>query len=211
VPTLPDPDDLAREVGQLELLEQYPPVELERLAVPAEELMQRLEHLLALLPRCELLDRHDQRRLVNDPDMAVDRFRELGERCQAVLGAGLREVLLGLLDHLLFELRREFLDHPFDVQVGVPDLEVLHSRELRHRGAIAPHGVEHDPVLVFGAIAIVAGGDQHAHSKALDVPLPRTGERLVEIVDVEHQPPLGRREHAEVRQVRVPAALHREP
>ena len=173
--------------------------------------MQRLEHLVALLAGCELLDRHDQRRLVNDPDVAVDRLRQLGERGHAVLGAGLREGRLGSLDDLLLELRGEFLDHPFDVQVGVPDVEVLHSGELGHRGAVAPDGVEHDPVLVFGAIAVVAGGDQHAHSKALDVPLPRTGQRLVEIVDVEHQPPLGRREHAEVRQVRVSAALHRQP
>ena len=37
------------------------------------------------------------------------------------------------------------------------------------------------------------------------------GERLVEVVDVEHEPALGRGEHAEVRQVRVAAALHRKP
>ena len=58
--------------------------------------------------------------------------------------------------------------------------------------------------------AVVARGDQHAHGQALDVPLPRPGQRLVEVVDVEHQPPLGRGEHAEVRQVRVAAALHRQ-
>ena len=60
----------------------------------------------------------------------------------------------------------------------------------------------------LSAKAVVARGDQHAHGQALDVPLPRARERLVEVVEVEHQPPLGRGEHAEVRQVRVPAALH---
>ena len=56
--------------------------------------------------------------------------------------------------------------------------------------------------------AVVARGDQDARGEPLDVPLPRAGQRLVEVVDVEHQAPLGRGEHAEVGQVRVPAALH---
>jgi hypothetical protein len=42
----------------------------------------------------------------------------------------------------------------------------------------------------------------------LDVPLERGGQRLVEVVDVEDQPPVRRGEHAEVQQVRVAAALH---
>ena len=88
---------------------------------------------------------------------------------------------------------------------------LLHPRELRHRGAVPADRVEHDPVLLLGAKAVVARRDQHAHGQALDVPLPRPGERLIEIVDVEHQPPLGRGEHPEVRQVRIPAALHGQP
>ena len=69
-------------------------------------------------------------------------------------------------------------------------------------------GVEHCPVLVLDRVAVVLGGDQHARRQALDVPLPGTRQRLVEVVEVEHQPPLGRGEHAEVRQVRVAATLH---
>ena len=38
----------------------------------------------------------------------------------------------------------------------------------------------------------VARGDQHADGEALDIPLPRAGQRLVEVVDVEDEPPLGR-------------------
>ncbi len=85
--------------------------------------------------------------------------------------------------------------------------EVGHPGELAHRDAVLVDRVEHDPVLVLGAVAVVARGDQHARREALDVPLPRARERLVEVVDVEHEPALGRREHAEVRQVRVAAAL----
>ena len=44
-------------------------------------------------------------------------------------------------------------------------------------------------------------------SEALDVPLERPGQRLVEVADVEHERALGRREDAEVGQVRVAAQL----
>jgi len=55
---------------------------------------------------------------------------------------------------------------------------------------------------------VVAGGDGEARRQPLDVPFERRRERLVEVVHVEHQPPVGRREHAEVQQVRVTARLH---
>ena len=73
-----------------------------------------------------------------------------------------------------------------------------------------PESVEHDLVLVLGGEAAVARGDQHARSQALDIPLPRARQRLVEVVEVEHHPPFGGGKDAEVRQVRVPAALHRQ-
>ena len=117
-----------------------------------------------------------------------------------------REAQDGLLR---LELRSEFLQQALDFQAGIPHVEVLHPRELRHRHPIATDRVEHDPLLIFNAKAIVTGGDQHAHRQTLDIPLPGTRKRLVEIIYVEHKPPLGRREHAEVRQVRVPTALHR--
>ena len=62
-----------------------------------------------------------------------------------------------------------------------------------------------------GANAAVATEDLEARGETLHVPLPRAGERLVEVVDVEHQLPLGRAEHAEVRQVRVAAELDVDP
>ena len=48
-----------------------------------------------------------------------------------------------------------------------------------------------------------------ARGEALDVPLPGTGQRLVEVIDVEHQLPFRRTEQSEVRQVGVAAQLHR--
>ena len=61
----------------------------------------------------------------------------------------------------------------------------------------------------FG-VPVVPPRDREARGQALDVVLERPGERLVEVVHVEQQRPLRRSEHPEVRQVRVPAELHRE-
>ena len=62
----------------------------------------------------------------------------------------------------------------------------------------------------FGVEPAVPPGDREAGHQPLDVPLERAGQRLVEVVEAEHQPPVRGREAAEVRQVRVPAQLHRQ-
>jgi hypothetical protein len=48
-------------------------------------------------------------------------------------------------------------------------------------------------------------GDLEAGDQALDVPLPRARQRLVEVVEVEDQVAVGRGEAAEVREVRIAA------
>ena len=53
-------------------------------------------------------------------------------------------------------------------------------------------------------------GDLEARGQPLHVPLEGPRVRLVEVVDVEDQPPLGAAEHAEVGQVGVAAELHRQ-
>jgi len=107
---------------------------------------------------------------------------------------------LGSLDDRGLELRSVVSDRALDIQVGVPHVEVVHGGELSHRGTVSADRVAHDPVLFLGAKAVVARGDQHAHGQPLDVPLPRAGERLIEIVCVEHESSLGRGEHTEVGQ-----------
>ncbi len=80
----PHPDDLAREVGQVELLEQHAPVVHERFAVGAQEFAQPVEHLIALAALQEVVDRHDQRRFGDDPRLAIHDTRQFGERRHAV-------------------------------------------------------------------------------------------------------------------------------
>jgi hypothetical protein len=76
VPTLPTPHDLAREVVQLELLEQRATVELERVAIFADQATQLVEGIVGPVSG-ELHERDDQRRLVDDLNPSIDRMGEL--------------------------------------------------------------------------------------------------------------------------------------
>ncbi len=62
--------------------------------------------------------------------------------------------------------------------------------------------------LFRGAVTVVAGRDDETRRQALDIPVERSGKRLVEVVEIEDQTPVGRCERAEVRQVGISAALH---
>ena len=57
----------------------------------------------------------------------------------------------------------------------------------------------------------IARDDVQAAREPLDVPFPRAGNRLVEVVDVEHEAAFGRRELPEVGDVRVTTGLHPQP
>ena len=168
--------------------------------------MQHRENVLALARR-ERVDRHDQRRLVDDPALAVDLVGQLLERRHAVAGARLGKRLLRALDLPGRQLGRPLGQQRLDLEPCVPDGEIVLRREVAHRRAVLGDVSEHDPLLIADAEAVVAGGDQHADREPLDVPLPRPGMGLVEVIDVEDEPAFRRREHAEVRQVSVAAAL----
>ena len=60
-------------------------------------------------------------------------------------------------------------------------------------------------------VAVVPARDLQARREAFDVPLPRPGQGLVEVVDVEHQPAFRGGEQAEVRQMGIPADLGDQP
>jgi hypothetical protein len=59
--------------------------------------------------------------------------------------------------------------------------------------------------------ASVAPGDGETRRQAVQIPLPWAAQRLVEVVEVEHQLSGRGREHPEVAQVRVAGQLHSEP
>ena len=83
--------------------------------------------------------------------------------------------------------------------------------QLAELGDGLPVGARASPGRVPGrrlAQSVVPGRHDETRREALEIPLPWRGQRLVEVVDGEDDPPLGGGEPAEVAQVRVPAALH---
>ena len=143
--------------------------------------------------------------------LAVDHPDEAVEGLHAVLLVGLRDVLVDRL-HLLFvgDLG-QVGEQALDVEARVPDVEVLHRRELAHRLAVgAGRGQDGVAGLLRGEVA-VAPGDREARREALQVPLPGPRQGLVEVVDVHHQAAVGGGEDAEVRQVGIAACLDLQP
>jgi hypothetical protein len=94
------------------------------------------------------------------------------------------------------------------VQTGVPDLHRPHRGEPRHGLPVGRHRRQRRGTRVGLAEAVVAAGDGEAGRYPLQVVLERPRQGLVEVVEVEQQPPFGRGEGPEVRQVRVAAQLH---
>lgn len=145
--------------------------------VAAQQALQTLVHPLALAAGEELIERHDERRLVDDPDLTVDHVRQLGERRHAVTSSGLRERLLGSLGHLRLELCAEVLHCGVHIHTRIPDLEVAHTQERLHRAAVRLDRAENGTLLVLDGVIIVDGGDQHAHRQTLDIPFPGAASR----------------------------------
>ena len=90
---------------------------------------------------------------------------------------------------------------------GVPDVDEAHAGVAGHPLAVAADGRHRRCAVLGGAEAVGAAGDDDARGEPLDVPLPGPRQRLVEVVGVEHERPLGRGEQPEVGQVGVAAGL----
>ena len=196
-----------------EPLEQLAPIARERPAVRPNHVTEELLHLVDVVG-VDFLDRDDQRRVADDPQLSVDHFRQLAERLDAVLRPALGDVRLEPLPGLgvLGEaLRPHAGEQVVDVDARVPDVEVAHRGE---RADVLPVRAS-DLLVDRGALllveAAVTPGDGEARSETLDVPLERPGERLVEVVEAEDELAVGRGKAAEVRQMRITAELGMKP
>ena len=130
--------------------------------------------------------------------LAVDEAGQLVEGLQAVLGPCVFEVAV---EGLLLSLRRPGVPLPSElvgVETRIPGIERSHLREAAHRLAIrtADSQVHLLPLLL--AEPVDPAGHGAAGHKALDVPLERARQRLVEVVDAEHEPSVRCREPTEV-------------
>jgi hypothetical protein len=207
-PTLADADDLARRVRVPVPLEQPSAVGAQGPAVGADDTAQELLQLGRLDSGRHVLDRDDERRVADDPAVAVDDLRELREGLHAVLRVRLGHVALELLALLSADpLSRQPLDL-VHVDTGVPDVQVRHSGEASDRLSVRARYRSVDRLPLLGVEAAIAAGDGEAGCQPLHIPLERARQRLVEVIDAEHQPPIGRAEGAEVRQMRIAAQLH---
>jgi hypothetical protein len=97
------------------------------------------------------------------------------------------------------------------VQVGIPDVHRPHLREGGHRLPVSPHRRQRRRPRIRLGEPVVAARDLKARRHPLHVPLERPRQRLIEVVHIEQQDPLGRRERAEVRQMRIAAQLGLQP
>ena len=138
----------------------------------------------------------DDRRIVADDASAIDDRGQLARGLQGVLATGLGEEALqpsparaGILDP-----REEWLGRRQDGVVGdvrVPDIDEAHGRERSEPLAVGADGGYRGGPVLGRAEAVGPTRDDDARGEALDVPLPGTRQRLVEVVGIEHQAPLG--------------------
>ena len=181
-------------------LQQGPPVGWQRLRVHPD-------HFLAV-ERLRV-DMADERRIVDDLQRAVGLLGQLGKDPQAGALADLGHAKLA------FEVLGALLpgddEHRGDIHPVIPDVQRPHHPELGHPLPVGADGpADHLAGLLIADLQ-VPGGQHHARGQPLHVPLPGRGQRLVEVVDVEDQIPLGGAEDPEVGQVRVAAGLHPQP
>ena len=146
----------------------------------------------------------EERRVLADARLAVRRHDEAPDLALAGPPARLPEHALEVASGRAGRIGLELLG----VDAAIPNLLVRECERIAHRAAIARHGAEHGVAPRAAAHRSLAGRHHDARGEALDVPLPRRGDRLVEVAHVEDEPPLRRREDAEVAEVRVAAGLH---
>ena len=182
--------------------------------VGAEQLLDQRSGVLPFRSRLDqVLDRDDDGRVGDDPQLAVDLVCSLGEHPGAVARPRLRDhflkrLALDFADPLDADLLADQLEQHPGFQVVVPGVQAPHPGGLAHPVPVLRDPGHDDGAPVGRGEAAVASHDLEAGREALDVPFPRAGQGLVEIVDVEQHPPLGGAEQTEVRQVGVTAQLH---
>ena len=209
-----DADDLAGEVDDPELLEQ---VRGGRSAASrgtgakrsADHASSRSSWIAGLARRARRPARSaaDRETMRGSPSTIV---RQLRERLQAVLRPRLRGGLRTLAACGFACCSRRLRSTASSTSRRAYQTSRLPPRrELPHRLAVRADGARARPLVRSSSLKLaVAAGDLEARREPLHVPLERAGQRLVEVVEVEDERALGRREAAEVREVRVAAELH---
>jgi hypothetical protein len=201
-----DAHHLAGHVGHLVGADEVLAIRMQAVDV----LLQQPPHVGAAFVRArvvELVQWCQQRRHARESQLPVEHLGQLPDGP----GAGLSLPLLEGADEELVAVRVELGAEPGGQLVGVealvPGVEEALACELAHPFAVLAHRPLDDQPSPAGRQVDVAAGDLDAGGHPLDVPLPGAGQRLVEVVGAEHEPAIGSREPAEVRDVRIAAGL----
>ena len=148
----------------------------------------------------------DERRVVLDRDPApadVGQLRKVnldGRTRRPGFGKRLGQLLLPALPVGLCE-------RCFGVEL-VPALQYVVLGVFGHVLAIAADRPLRNLTSIGATKPVVATSDHEAGGQSLDVPLPRGRKGLVEVVDIEREVSLRRREPAEVHEMAIAARLH---
>ena len=214
-PDAAHPDHLAGDLAEPVLLQQVAAVGRQALAVAAQEVLEHLLHLLELHLREELLEGDDQRGVADDAALAVDDVRQLVECPHGCPSSA--------------PWPPAWSPSPPSAPVSSsprwrPGTPATPRPPMRPRGSTRPPNSTGSPSgasppgtsaraptiawvrtalgwpLLRPAITTLAASRLTSHSHG-------PGMRLVEVVAVEDELPLGCPEHAEVGEMRVPAEL----
>ena len=147
----------------------------------------------------------NQRRVIHNAAPPVHNGGQFLQRSQARITARLHDPVLRVL--LLFRGGQHAGD-VVDRQMGVPGREIAQSGESVHRFAVRGDRAEGGRPALRGSELVCACCDDEAGGQALDIPFERTGQRLIEVVDIEHEGSFRRPIHTEIGQVGVTAQLH---
>ena len=159
----------------------------------------------------QLVQRGQQRRGAREAELAIDELRQLPHRARAGLAPPLGE---GAANSSWPSASSRVPKRAVSSSASeplVPGIEHALLRELAHPFPVLAERSTPRSAAAAGRQVDVTAGDLDAGRHPLDVPLPRPGQRLVEIVRPEHQPAVRRGEPAEVRDVGVAARLHHQP
>ena len=163
--------------------------------------------LFLLRTRQDVLDRGDEGRIADDPQLAVDGATQLGERPNAVLRPHARRRSTGgassacrnpgpSWSRIDATSRRAYQTWMFRISAK----RAIASRYSRAAAVTTARRVA-------SVEAAIPAGNRETGGKPLHVPLEGSRQRLVEVVETEDEPPVRRGEDAEVREVRVAAEL----
>ena len=191
-----DTDDLAGQVDELVAVERRwrSPARVPRYSSSASV---RGPTISARARGREGFGRHQQRRVVAEPERAVDLVRRLGQRRQVVLGLRLRHPRWKFSERPWAGHGPPPLDQGGRRRGGVPEGEVPHGRRIRATAARYRAGPG-PPASAQRRRNPSSDRRSRDWRPAVSRPIRTAGNGLVEVVDVEDHVALGRGETPEV-------------